>query len=175
VPSLLVAALVILAWNPLAVRFDLGFDLSFVGILGIVYFGPAVEAVLAPIVTRLPRTLGIRQIFVTTTAAQLATLPIMAYSFHQVSFVAPIANLLVVPLLAPLIGVGYALALPAACGVAVAYVARLPLAYISFVVNGLASVPFAYATVNVPWWGMLVVYVLEVAGLFWFNVRFKKK
>jgi competence protein ComEC len=168
-PSLLIAALVILIANPLAARFDFGFLLSFVGILGIVYVSPIVEWALAPVVEHLPTTLGIRHIFVGTTAAQIATAPLIAYSFHQFSFVAPVANLLVVPLLAPLIGAGYALALPA-LGVAAAAVARFPLAYVSFIVNWLASLPFAYANVGVAWWGMALIYAAEVAGIMWFNV-----
>ena len=173
-PSLLVAALAILALNPLAARFDLGFDLSFIGILGIVYVAPVVETFLAPIATRLPRTFGIRQIFVNTTAAQIATIPLIAYSFHQLSFIAPVANLLVLPLLAPLIGVVYALAMPV-LGAAVAYAARLPLWYVASVVNWLATLPFACATVNVTWWGMLAAYVGEVGAVVWFNVRTPRK
>ena len=171
-PSLMVAALVILALDPLAVRFDLGFILSFVGILGIIYFSPIVKFTLAPIVDRLPRALGIREIFVSTTAAQLATMPIMAYSFHQLPLIAPVANLLVVPLLAPMILATYLTAIPI-FGVPLAWAARLPLAYITWVVTNLARVPFSCVQVNISWQWLCIIYTIELFLLMIFPRLFK--
>src|SRR5207237_766327 len=46
------------------------------------------------------------EIMAVTLAAQIATLPIFAVTFRQVSFIAPLANILTVPLLGVLIMLG---------------------------------------------------------------------
>ena len=51
-----------------------------------------------------------------TMAAQIATLPVLALTFGEVSLIAPIANLLTVPLLAPLLVLGGLLASVGALG-----------------------------------------------------------
>jgi hypothetical protein len=48
----------------------------------------------------------IAELVAVTLATRLATLPVLAVTFHQVSLIAPIANPLTVPLLAPLLIVG---------------------------------------------------------------------
>ncbi len=108
--ALLFAAAAILLANPLA-WYDLGFIFSFFGIGGIVLFAQPVHE-WAGQRLRLPEALGIREAFSSTTAAQLATMPIMIAAFGIVPFTAPLANLLVLPLLAPLVLGGYAAAIP---------------------------------------------------------------
>lgn len=133
------AAAVTAAWQP-GYLSDLGWLLSFTAFFGIVVLAPAVERRLGldgEVVTpgvelKTPSTyekigilkswrLTLVKLFIESTCAQLLTLPILMHSFGQLSVIAPLANLLVLPLvpLAMLLGLIAGLAgmwLPAFCG-----------------------------------------------------------
>ena len=85
------AGAVMAAFSPLMLRYDVGFQLSFLALLGIVLFSPWISRVFR----RLPPILS--ETLTMTFAAQAAVLPLLLSSFGQVSLVAPLSNLLVVP------------------------------------------------------------------------------
>jgi len=87
------------------VLWDVGFLLSFLGTLGIVLLTPYCQYPLRSL-TPLPFGHIVVEIMAVTLAAQIATCPIVAITFHQVSFIAPLANILTVPLLGVLIMLG---------------------------------------------------------------------
>jgi len=85
------AALVMLLVAP-AVLWDVGFQLSLLATAGLIWFGRSIE-----------RRLGgwpawIREPVALTMAAQLTTLPVILVNFERLSIVAPLSNVLVVPL-----------------------------------------------------------------------------
>lgn len=103
--ALALAALLITLFDPF-VLWDVGFQLSLLGTLGIVRLTHLFQRLLHPI-ERLPFGHYIAELIAVTLAAQTATLPILAANFnHQISFIAPIANVLTVPLLEVLILLG---------------------------------------------------------------------
>ena len=102
--ALAVAALGMSYANPF-VLWDVGFQLSFFGTLGIVGLTPCGMYLLRSF-TRLPFGHVGAEITVVTLAAQIATWPIVAITFQQVSFISPLANLLTVPLLGVLVMLG---------------------------------------------------------------------
>jgi competence protein ComEC len=93
--SLLLAAATMLAVSP-GLCVDLGFQFSFLGVLGI-------HLVAAPAAAALPRCLPgvLREAVAVTLAAQALTLPLTARYFQVVPLLAPLANGIAVPL-APL-------------------------------------------------------------------------
>jgi len=139
------AAVVVLALNPFAV-FDVGFQLSFaafVGMLGLL--GPLERGL-----RRLPD--GIRSNVAVSIAASAGTAPISLAVFDQTSLVSPLANLLVVPTLPAVTGLGMASAF-------------LGFAWsgMSIVLDALASLPMMW-TIQVSRL-MAVAPVLSVADL----------
>jgi len=89
---LFVTAAFMLLFNPLLLRDDLGFQLSFLAMLALIYLCPLGEKIFGP---------GkIKSVLVMTVAAQLLTWPISAYNFGTFSVIAPLANLLIVWLFA---------------------------------------------------------------------------
>lgn len=102
-----------------ALLYDAGFQLTVMATFALPLLTPALQQALLRPLGRFAR-LGVAQIvaesFAVTLAAQAATLPTLALTFHVVSLVAPLANLLTVPLLAPLLALGGLLALAAALG-----------------------------------------------------------
>jgi len=91
--TLLLTILLMGFWNPAYILYDVGSQLSFLSTVGVVYLSPLLKF------KWLPETGGIREAFVLTIAAQLATMPIMIYKFGRISLISPLANLLVAPFL----------------------------------------------------------------------------
>lgn len=145
--ALAFAALLISALDPF-VLWDTGFLLSMFGTLGII--------VLTPLLMRpFQRLEHIRvcyfliEIMMVTLAAESATWPIFALTFHQVSLIASIANLLTVPLLAALIVLGLFVCLAGAiwlpAGIVCGWVIW-PLLW--YVIQAVTSLPRASITIN---------------------------
>jgi competence protein ComEC len=97
-----VAALMAL-WNPF-VLWDVGFQLSLLATLGLILYGGSFmnaartfieRHVHSPEAQRFISPLS--EFVLLTLAAQLTTLPIMAYHFRQISLVSPLANALILP------------------------------------------------------------------------------
>jgi len=85
------AALVMLLVAP-SVLWDVGFQLSLLATAGLIWFGRGIERRLG----RWPAWL--REPVALTLAAQLTTLPVILVNFERLSLVAPLSNVLVVPL-----------------------------------------------------------------------------
>jgi competence protein ComEC len=97
-----VAALMAL-WNPLLL-WDIGFQLSFAATLGLILFAEPLENLAVRLTSRWLTAekakkvvAPIAEFFLLTLAAQVTTLPIMAYHFGQVSLIALVANPFVLP------------------------------------------------------------------------------
>jgi competence protein ComEC len=97
--SLALVAAAMVCWRPLLL-WDTGFQLSVAGTAGIVLFADSFERPLH----RLPPFL--RESVAVTLAAQVATLPITAIGFGQISLIGPVANGLLLPLLGPIMALG---------------------------------------------------------------------
>jgi competence protein ComEC len=87
------------------VLWDVGFQLSLLGTLGIVMLTPLFLHSFRSLV-RFPSGHLVAEIMAVTLAAQTATWPIIALSFFLISFISPLANMLLVPLLGVLIALG---------------------------------------------------------------------
>lgn len=137
--TMLWSAVLMVAWNPKILVYDVGFQLSFAAVMGLIYVAPHFEKYSK----KLPETLGIREAITMTMAAQVMALPIIVYNFERLSLIAPIANLLVGFAIPPAMLFGF-----------VAVV-------ISFIFPPLALIP-AYLT-----WGILtyIIKVIEITSV----------
>lgn len=144
---LLLVASVMLIWNPLLLLGDIGFQLSILSTLGLILIDPWL----------LPRlkwvtVLEIRQALSSTLAATLATLPLTIFTFGSVSLVAPVANLLILPLI-PWAMISGAVALLCfhlshSLGLMVSVIPVSLLETILIIVKALANLSFAYVVKN---------------------------
>ena len=82
-----------LAVNPLLLTSDVGFQLSFLAAMGIIYLSKTLERWLKFI----PEFLNWRSILVMTFSAYIFTLPILIYNFGRISLIGPIVNILILP------------------------------------------------------------------------------
>ncbi len=160
--ALAFSAAVMLLINPQILHFDIGFQLSFAALLGLVYLTPRIE----PGFLWVPKYF--RQYLVATLAAEIATLPILLLNFGRLSLVAPLANILVLPvvpitmLFGFLAGTGSLVWLK--LGIPFAGIAWILLTYIIKVVETLSKIPYAALSLkfNIFWF---VVYYLILALL----------
>jgi len=88
------AALMILA-DPLVIKEDIGFLLSFGATIGMLYLVPILERM----VKRIPEFYGAKEAAVTTTAAQIMILPLIIFFFGAVSPISILVNIIVLPLI----------------------------------------------------------------------------
>lgn len=103
ISRLLAYTVLAMAWvNPLVVFHDLGFQLSFLATVGLVALAKPLANRLTWITTRL----GLRDNLATTLAAIVMTEPLLLWRFGRISLVAPIVNVLVVPLIPLAMAVG---------------------------------------------------------------------
>lgn len=88
----LIAALMT-AHNPYILLYDVGFQLSFLATLGLIYIQPAIERLFK----WLPRWFWIRETVGTSVAAMIPTTPLILTQFGTFSAVSLLANIVVVP------------------------------------------------------------------------------
>lgn len=98
--SLLLAAFFIVFVEPRIIRFDLGFQLSFLATLGLTILSPSIQK-------HLPLKTYFREIISTTLSAQLFTLPLLVTVFHSLNPFAFVANLFVLPVIPILMGLTF--------------------------------------------------------------------
>lgn len=91
--------------NPKIAVYDVGFQLSFLATLGLVYVSPrlkVVGGVFGRFLARVPVFFAIRENLIMTLSAQAFALPVILRSFGRFSFICPLANIFVLPFI-PLI------------------------------------------------------------------------
>lgn len=97
------AAGVMVLANPRILFWDIGFQLSFASLFGILYISPR----LAHIARHIPDIFGFKETALLTVSATLSTLPFILFYFGRVSFVAPIVNVLVLWIIPWLMAFGF--------------------------------------------------------------------
>jgi competence protein ComEC len=162
VRALFIAGFLMLLWNPFLLVFDVGFQLSFVATLGIIFGVPIVSHFLSFITD----AFEIRTLLSATLVTQIFITPLLAYHIGSVSLVSPFVNLFTLPIipLAMLFGflsgiVGLFLPLP--FGLFMGYLSHLLLSYIIFVVEVFHTFPFRSIEIPpTPFFFVCVFYVL---------------
>lgn len=170
--TILWSAALMVMWNPKVLVYDVGFQLSFAAVMGLIYVAPHMEK----FGKLLPQAFGIREAIVMTLAAQVIALPIIIYNFERLSIISPLANLLVGFALPPAMFFGFVAVLISfvfqPLALVFAYVAWAILSYIIKVIELTAAIPYA----SVDWAGvtiwMMGGYYVVLIGVLW---RFRPK
>lgn len=93
--ALLIAAALLVFFDPYALLFDIGFQLSFVAVIGLVYLAPFIDQHLAIFI----KWRWIREIISLTLSAQILTLPLIIFYFTRFSIGGVIANIVIMPII----------------------------------------------------------------------------
>jgi competence protein ComEC len=160
--AILLAGSVMLFLNPLLLRYDIGFQLSFLATMGIIWLAPYFEKY----VSEKYNFLDWQGTILLTLSAQIFVTPIIMYNFNKFSIISLLANLLILPIiplsmllvfLTAVAGLfSYYLSLP------LAWLAFLPLKYEVWLVTLLGDWKWASLEINnfgwqwlVGWYGVL--------------------
>ncbi len=102
--AIALVAAVMVFFNPKILVYDLGFQLSFLALLGIVYLAPALGKLFK---WKTPEPNSFKDLFLSSVSAQLAVAPLLLYQFGFVSWFGVLVNLLVLPLVPFVMGIGF--------------------------------------------------------------------
>src|SRR3989344_2552990 len=174
--ALLLTAGLMVAVNPWILRYDVGFQLSFLATVGLIYISPLFES----------RGTGflhsIKEVVIATFSATIVTLPLVLFIFGRLSVISIIANVFVVPLTPFVMAVGGIVALIASFVSSdvqtlayMSFPAWVLLEYILRVVEFLSS--WRYASISIEWFSwpwMVISYVLLGWVMYVLSLRKRK-
>ncbi|MFB0527264.1 MAG: DNA internalization-related competence protein ComEC/Rec2 [bacterium] len=165
--SLALAALIILLLNPFTL-FDVGFQLSFIATLGILYLTPHFLGYF-PFSRPHRLTTYILTSLAVSAGALVGVYPIIAFYFNKISLIALISNILVVPQVALIIALGFASSILGLFSLGLAQVIntmnRLFIIVLFRCIGFFASLPFSFKYVVSPSLIFLLAYYLFFAFL----------
>lgn len=157
--TIIFAAALMLLQNPLLLKLDVGFQLSFLAMMGIIYFSQIFQEYFR----KIPNLFQFRNLLSTTLSAQVFTFPILIYNFGYFSLVSPLTNILVVPLLPSILGLGLLFGIVSLIfqplGRLLSFPCWLLLAYLLKVVD-FFSQHWAFKTLKISWLWLITFYLL---------------
>ena len=169
--SILFAGALMIFQSPLALRFDVGFQLSFVAVLGLMYIYPIINYWTRKLLN--PGLSGqsqLKDLISATISAQIAVLPLLIYYFHNFSLVSLPANILILPflpaamLLGFLSGIGGMIFLP--FGQLLGYFAWAITTYQIKVIEYFASLSFASMAWDISLSWLVAFYVILIIVIY---------
>ncbi|MAF43160.1 MAG: hypothetical protein CMI54_03185 [Parcubacteria group bacterium] len=167
--AIVFAAALMLAVNPLLLLHDVGFQLSFLAVMGIIYLGPVIKKGLKIIPEE--KFFGMRSIISMTLAAQIFTLPILVFNFGRISLIAPLTNALILPLLPYIFGLGFLFGIVgivwSSLGQILSFPSWLLLTYLMKIVDLFSRLPFASLTIENVHWIWLIISFLVLGYIAW--------
>jgi len=166
---LILAAALILAFDPLALRYNIGFQLSFLAVLGLIFLLPSFKKFFERI--KLLRGFNLSYLLGVTFSAQVFVLPILIYNFGHLSLTSPLANLLIVPILPFLMGLGFLFLVAGLIWQPLGFLFSLfvypLLGYLVFVINFFSSFQLFYLGLKFPWEFIPIYYLLLTFFIFY--------
>lgn len=166
--AIAISALLMLIADP-AAALDVGFELSFLALLGIVYLLPALSAIIGWD-EHIVSFFNWRVHFLTTASAQLAVAPVLLYYFHSVSVLSLLSNLLILGTVPYAMLFGGLLAAVSLLGAAgrllidlLAFLANLILTYQIGVINFFASISLGRLSGELDRLGLLLAFLYYLA------------
>ena len=171
------AATIMLVFNPLLLRYDVGFQLSFLAVFGLIYIKPILDELILKKIKKEELNVIVR-IITTTLAAQIAVLPVLIYNFGRISFISPLTNILIVPFIMFLTIVGLIFVagtiILGFLGKILLWPAYLGTAYVLKIIEWFSKISWAAKEVSNVHWGFLIGYYILLIGIIWFFKRSKK-
>ena len=182
---IVLAGALMLLVNPLLLFYDVGFQLSFLAVLGIILLEPILRYAIKFLINQIfkikieQKYENIIMLFTVTASAQIFTLPVIIYNFGSVSLVSIFTNILILPVIPAVMLFGFLSSLVGIIFSSFGWLLSLPcyflLRYVFYIID-LFSKPWAYQTFSdVPWiWIALSYLVLGVLTRY-FNKRLRTK
>ncbi len=146
--------------NPLLLVFDIGFQLSFLAILGLIYLQPIFHRFFKKIPDS--KFLPLKTTLSATLAAQIFTLPILIYNFGRISVFSLIPNIRIVPALARITVLIIIFGISGIIFLPLGYIFSFPtwffLTYIINIIDWFSKIPLINITLKIHWIWLLIFY-----------------
>jgi len=145
--------------SPFVLLWDAGFQLSFLSTCGLVYLSPLLEKYCQ----KIPNFLNVRESLVSTMSAIIFTLPLILFQFERLSVVAPLVNILILPLIPLVMLLGFMTLVlsfifwPVAQGIAM--ITYWGLSYIVEVVKFFSRLSFASIEIQISFFLLVLFYL----------------
>ena len=163
--TLSVAAFINLLWHPLSL-YDLGFQLSFAATWGILYLGPLLNQFLNRF-SAWPK--GLRDTIWVTLAAQLGTLPLVAWYYNLLQPVSMLANIVAAPLTGLILALGTGASFLGLISLPLASLINVSTSFVIELFTGLTSflrlIPGGIIYVATPPWYLVLAWYPFLFGL----------
>lgn len=167
--TLLISMLLILLVRP-SFLFDVGFQLSYLALFFILWLHPLLSKVWKP---KHKITIYIWELLSVSFAAQIGTLPLSLYYFHQFPGLFFVTNLIIIPLTGIVMGIGVAvmcLALIDACPVFLAKILEWFIWFVDLIIAKIASFEaFILKDISFSFTLLLASYLFIFAMIIWFK------
>ncbi|MDP3057215.1 MAG: ComEC/Rec2 family competence protein [bacterium] len=166
--AIVFAATLMIAVNPKILRFDVGFQLSFLAVMGLVWVYPILDHYLK----KLPDVLKIKSMLLITISAQIMALPVLIYNFDRLSIVSPLANILILPFVPLAMALGFLAGIFSFIWIVpakiIGYFTWIILTYQIRTIEYLASLPWASVEIfNFGIGSFVVYYMIVLAVIVW--------
>jgi competence protein ComEC len=158
--AIMFSAALMIVFNPFLALFDVGFQLSFAALAGMIYLAPIISRFLSGFPSYVSGPLS------ETTGAQLSAMPLLAYYFGSVSLISPIANLAILSLVPLGMIVAFAIGLAGIFWQGLANLLAIPgfavLHLINWLIALFGSLPEVSKSVKIenPVWILLLYFLL---------------
>ena len=167
--TLLVSILLILLVEP-SFLFDVGFQLSYTAVFFIIWLQPLLAALWNP---KNKFSKYIWDILTVSFAAQIGTLPLSIYYFHQFPGLFFITNLLIIPMLSIIMALGVVVMILAAFNIIPVFLSQLlewTIYYLNKIINTIASFEkFIIQDIPLHFYVLLSSYLLLFTIIVWFK------
>ncbi|WP_035668461.1 ComEC/Rec2 family competence protein [Flavobacterium sp. 83] len=167
--TLLVSMLLILLFQP-SFLFDVGFQLSYIALFFIIWLQPLLTSIWLP---KNKISKYIWDILTVSFAAQIGTLPLSIYYFHQFPGLFFVTNLIIIPLLSIVMVLGVVVMVLAAFGYVPLLLSK-PLEwsvfYLNKIINSIASLE-QFIIQNIPFnlYFLISFYLIIISAVLWFK------
>lgn len=167
--TLLVSVLLILLFEP-SFLFDVGFQLSYIALFFIIWLQPLLSSIWKP---KYKVSKYIWDILTVSFAAQIGTLPLSIYYFHQFPGLFFVTNLIIIPILSIIMILGVLVILLAAFNMIPVFLSQLlewSIYYLNKIINAIASLEqFIIQDIPLHFYLLLNGYLLLFALIIWFK------
>jgi len=166
--TIVLAAALMLLQNPLLLIYDIGFQLSFMASLGIIYLKPSINVLIKNLFKE--KLTWFSDILSVTFSAQIFTLPLMVYNFGTMSLVAPITSILILPVMPWILSFGFLFSIFAAISSILGWIFYVPcwllITYFLKVME-IFSQPWMLKTIANIFWVWLLAFYFIIALVTW--------
>lgn len=168
--SVVLAGAAMVFLNPMILVFDVGFQLSFAAVLGLIYIYPMLNSKIENIFRLAGRLDGgaanLKETILMTLSAQFFVFPLLIYYFKSLSLISVFANIFVLPFIPAAMLAGFLSGLAGMVflplGRIIGFIAWAVTAYQLKVIEFFASLPFASVEISINWVWLVVIYVLLI-------------